>query len=183
VLAAREAEPPKAQGIMTDDEDQITTMVADYKAHLRSCLDRCGSPMEQRFLLALWRGDFFSDRLSEEESMVFAHRRTAGAYVVGACNAGPLRAVVQQHPVGPYRLDFAMLGVHDDTQPVAIEIDGHDYHERTKAQARHDRRRDRWLAQHGWLVLRYTGSEVFRDPDRLVRELVDTLEPWLSEAS
>lgn len=63
--------------------------------------------------------------------------------------------IVAQHPVGRYRLDFACVD-----QQLAIEADGHDFHERTKEQARHDKSRDRELQLLGWQVVRFTGSEI-----------------------
>ena len=45
-----------------------------------------------------------------------------------------------------------------------MECDGHDFHERTKAQAAHDKTRDRALQARGLKVLRYTGSEIWADP-------------------
>lgn len=50
--------------------------------------------------------------------------------------------------------------------PVIVECDGHDFHERTKEQAAHDRQRDREMQRLGFPVLRYTGSEIYRDPMR-----------------
>jgi len=54
-----------------------------------------------------------------------------------------------------------------------IECDGHDYHERTKAQARHDRRRDRDMQGIGLPVLRFTGSEIFADPLGCGRQVIN----------
>jgi len=72
----------------------------------------------------------------------------------------------QQFREGPYRLDFAMTmavaAPHVDVK-LAIECDGHDYHERTKEQARRDRERDRYLTERGYLVVRFTGSEIWAD--------------------
>lgn len=47
---------------------------------------------------------------------------------------------------------------------VAIECDGHDFHERTKEQAERDKKRDRDIQSLGWNVARFTGSEIVRDP-------------------
>lgn len=44
-----------------------------------------------------------------------------------------------------------------------IECDGHDYHERTKEQAAHDKARDRYFQAEGLLVFRFTGSEIHKD--------------------
>lgn len=70
-----------------------------------------------------------------------------------------------QHPVGRYRLDFAI-----PDKRIAIELDGHDYH-KTKYQRTHDARRDRWLFGQGWHVLRFTGTEIHQDLDRCISEI------------
>lgn len=67
-----------------------------------------------------------------------------------------------------YRLDFA-VSLRRDTgegEPVYVdvEVDGHDFHEKTKEQAEHDKERDRLVQAEGWAVARFTGSEVYRDP-------------------
>lgn len=68
-----------------------------------------------------------------------------------------------------FRPDFLVVAGPD--RFLSIEVDGHEFHERTKEQALRDRRRDRLFASWGWTVLRFTGSEVFRDPERCAREV------------
>ena len=77
-------------------------------------------------------------------------------------------ALIPQAKVHVYRLDFAVLG---EGIKIAVECDGHDFHERTKEQAAHDRKRDRFLASHGWTVMRFTGSEIYRDAASCAREI------------
>jgi very-short-patch-repair endonuclease len=76
-----------------------------------------------------------------------------------------------QFEVGRYRLDFA---VQSDCRSsvIAVEVDGHDFHERTKEQATRDKSRDRELVARGWQVLRFTGSEVFRDAQKCMSEIL-----------
>jgi very-short-patch-repair endonuclease len=76
-----------------------------------------------------------------------------------------------------YRIDIALTR---GTARVAVEVDGMEFHERTQAQAEHDRARDRRLKLLGWDTLRYTGSQVNRDPGgcaQEVFEILDTLTP------
>jgi hypothetical protein len=47
---------------------------------------------------------------------------------------------------------------------VAIELDGHEFHERTKEQVDLRNERDRMLQADGWKVVHFSGSEVIRDP-------------------
>lgn len=79
----------------------------------------------------------------------------------------------QEHTVGPYRVDFAL--VNHTGGLVCVECDGHDYHERTKDQAAYDRRRDRYFQSLGWRVMRFTGSEIHRDAAGCVDELRNLL--------
>lgn len=74
--------------------------------------------------------------------------------------------IYPQMKIGKYCADFvASVKDYSGGEIVGvIECDGHDYHERTKEQARHDKERDRYFQSIGLLVLRYTGSEIYRDP-------------------
>ena len=47
---------------------------------------------------------------------------------------------------------------------VAIELDGHEFHERTKEQVAYRNQRDRWLLANSWVVLHFSGSELHRQP-------------------
>lgn len=89
-------------------------------------------------------------------------------------------AFVSRHPEVPllcqheislegydYRLDFV-------SGALCIECDGHEFHEKTKEQAAHDHQLDRRLVRAGWLVLRFTGSEIWHDAAACVDEVVQT---------
>ena len=76
--------------------------------------------------------------------------------------------VSPQVDVGPYRVDF--LVVWNDRKTI-VECDGHDFHEKTKEQAAHDKKRDRELRMLGYTVLRYTGSEITKDPHKIWEDL------------
>ena len=82
-------------------------------------------------------------------------------------------SVEPQFRVGIYRLDFlCTLG----NVKVGVEVDGHDFHEKTKAQARHDKSRDRFILSQGISVLHFTGSEVFNDPEDCAEEVFNLLK-------
>lgn len=76
------------------------------------------------------------------------------------------------------RLDFALLSEtnnYTDSVRWAIEVDGHDFHEKTKEQAQRDKQRDRLLQASDIRVLHFTGSEVFRNTEKIVVEIEHTL--------
>lgn len=83
-------------------------------------------------------------------------------------------SIVPQAAIGPYRIDIALYEKWYDGSEVklAIECDGHEFHQRTKEQAARDKRRDRFLLSQGWTPLRFTGSEIHRDAAQCVEEIV-----------
>jgi hypothetical protein len=62
---------------------------------------------------------------------------------------------------------------------IGVECDGHDYHERTKQQAQKDKSKDRILRVKGLDIIRFTGSEITRNPDECVKEIDDILDSHL----
>lgn len=97
-----------------------------------------------------------------------------------------------QAMIGNYRVDFSVSLTTEEevtardgrltyvpiTRTVLVECDGHDFHERTKEQAAHDRKRDRLLQSVGYRVLRFTGSEIYRDVLGCVDEVMNLFENW-----
>lgn len=55
---------------------------------------------------------------------------------------------------GKYRIDLALPSYN-----LALECDGKAYHSAPSQKAR-DRRRDAYLTEHGWKVLRFSGSQI-----------------------
>lgn len=73
------------------------------------------------------------------------------------------------------RLDFAFILMGEMCAWVNVEADGHDFHDRTKEQAQRDRRRDRILVARGFRVLRFTGSEIYRNAAHCADEILHLL--------
>jgi len=59
----------------------------------------------------------------------------------------------RQHPLGPYVADFACLPAK-----LVIEVDGGQHYE--DAGRRHDARRDSFLSEHGFTVLRFSNLDI-----------------------
>ena len=62
-----------------------------------------------------------------------------------------------------YRVDF-LIARPSIGKYVAIEVDGAEFHERTRDQIWRDKTRDRDLLKVGIVTLRFTGSEVYNRP-------------------
>lgn len=76
---------------------------------------------------------------------------------------------VKQHPVGPYRADFAFV-----EEQLCVEADGEFWHGRPDARLK-DIERDRYFADRGWVVLRFLGRQCLKDPDRCAALVEATL--------
>lgn len=87
--------------------------------------------------------------------------------------------LVPQHMVTAggeqFRLDFAIawptLGAQVVPPLVGVELDGHDFHERTKEQVVRRNQRDRALHAEGWTLFHFSGSELIKNPSRCVEEV------------
>jgi very-short-patch-repair endonuclease len=83
--------------------------------------------------------------------------------------------------IAGYRVDFLMTRVSTgDVSPLfssVIEVDGHEWHEKTPEQAARDRRRDRAILSwgEGLRIFRFTGSEVYRDAHACVLEVMNAI--------
>lgn len=124
------------------------------------CLFGLESPLEAAFDV-WWRALSMTSRINGYELMLIPQKEAQAAGRT-------------------YRLDFAIepdgmkahrayeVGV---TVPLlCIELDGHDFHERTKEQVAYRNQRDRDLSAAGWQVLHFSGTEFHRDPEKCVLE-------------
>lgn len=70
----------------------------------------------------------------------------------------------RQVEIGPYRADIALLGLK-----LLIEVDGpiHDHPE----ELERDRRRDNWLANEGYRVIRFSNHDVTTDMNSVLRAI------------
>lgn len=146
----------------------------------RHVLRRTGSPIEQVMVAYLFANGFTPPDMHEWSRI---HDRLPLLGVKKNKNIltspGDSMAVVTQPTIAfdgyVVTPDFGLIDacLLDGELPVAIavELDGHAFHERTKEQAARDKKRDRALLSKGWTVVRYTGSEVVKDP-------FDVFESW-----
>lgn len=88
-----------------------------------------------------------------------------------------------------FRLDFAVLPSDvllaaagerlGCPMKIAVELDGHDFHEKSKEQVAYRNQRDRSLQADGWTVLHVSGSELVKDPAERVLEVLGVGEKAL----
>ena len=89
--------------------------------------------------------------------------------------------LMPQFDTRDYRCDFRiwrkeLLAPVDCCVELAVECDGHDFHNRTPEQARRDRARDRALALAGLEAFRFTGSEIYRDARACAESAIEYMD-------
>ena len=174
---------PKAEAIFADGEAFHAVRIEEWGDALKDIdsnilrfqFDQaaeglCESPIEQILLASLiWQATF-----------IFG-----GGLSLWLDGPKPKAATVirPQHHIGLHRIDFAVFinSWNDREIRLAIECDGHEFHEKTKEQAARDKSRDRVLQTEGWRVLRFTGSEIWRRPMECAEQVFELCSNEVAE--
>lgn len=148
----------------------------------------CESQIEKLMFLALWATGL------RKHNVFFRCNKWLDGEIRGVGRLDvPHFVVTPQHKIERFRVDFLVefndfQAVYDPnlerkmrsrltgTSSLIVECDGHDFHEKTKEQAKNDKSRDRELSKLGYMVFHYTGSEVWNDAYRCAKEALDELE-------
>lgn len=135
----------------------------EMQSHVLRQVGRCESPLEAAFM-AWWivfqsTGGCSLDLFPQHEVTAMGRRYR-------------LDFMVQPTPGRSYSM---LLGL-EAMPKVAIELDGHHYHEKTKKQVTKRNRRDRDLASVGWTVLHASFSEFHDDDVKATSDLMNDAE-------
>ena len=74
-----------------------------------------------------------------------------------------------------YYADFAIYSTDESSYydiVLLVECDGHEYHEKTKAQVRRDNEREYDLRMSGYDILHFSGSQIYADPFKCANEII-----------
>lgn len=144
-----------------------------FRASLEVIIDRTSSPIEILFgahllLISDGHGN------SVEFNCDWNTRSSCKAWTV---------LMGSQIGLGPYRADFVLEHRYKERRVlIAVECDGHEFHEKTKEQAARDKARDRWMTTNGIRILRFTGTEIFNTPEHCASQVVTLLEKLVEES-
>lgn len=83
--------------------------------------------------------------------------------------------ILPHERIDNYEVDFLLSSPYF-TDKIIIECDGHDFHEKTKQQASYDKKRERDIVKKGYIVLRYSGSDIYNNFDKIIKELTDYVD-------
>lgn len=75
--------------------------------------------------------------------------------------------------VAPDPADFQKFESHGLVWPsIAVEVDGHAFHEKTPDQVAYRNQRDRLLQQAGWIVFHFSWTELTTRPEECIGEVI-----------
>ncbi len=149
-----------------DLPETLEAIVENWEIDFQTVLALCESPIEAKFASALFC-----------QALEFPALWRTGTSFKHFGRSNRLE-ICPQFPYEGYRTDFALFQRHEHgtITKVIVECDGHDFHERTKKQARRDRSRDRFFTSSGWQVLRFTGSEIHEDANACAEQVIELVE-------
>lgn len=144
-----------------------------------------GSPIEKLMLAALWSRGVWRARMVFEPHMngratVEMLRDQMRRSILDDASTIYSCSLIQQMMVGPYVADFGIVAATSDSRVlvVAVECDGHDFHERTKQQVARDKARDRAFAERDIRLFRFSGSEIWRDAGLCADQVLEFVWDW-----
>jgi very-short-patch-repair endonuclease len=152
-------------------------MASDYARNVVACKlsDLVGSPPESILGVAIF--DQLASLYPGGQCWVHSEWefQTFAASAEQEASQDTFALVPQRGVLGVGRVDFAIFVPHISRRKplVVVEVDGHDYHERTSGQASSDNRRDRTLQELGIPVFRFTATDVLRNSADAAREIAE----------
>jgi hypothetical protein len=171
---------PNIRQRLDEYSEHKRTKLEEELAEFADLLNLCESPLEQLLLLEFAAIFDANPRGMSEDR----HLRGSIAFP----NVDRFGVAIRQQRIistkrKSYRADFLVTvedwnwekGEHEELIRLVIEVDGHDYHERTKEQAEYDKVRDRSMTSEGYTILRFTGREVYRDATTVASEVEEYL--------
>lgn len=161
----------------------------DFYHGFYSIINKCESPIEAMMVAALI--------LLSAEKNICLEARVNDFHIFLTNDSLPKITITPQSMIGEFRVDFFLE--YEDIIPdfenevisksgknipgtievktnIVVECDGHDFHEKTKEQAKKDKKRDRTFQSLGYNVFRFTGSEIWQDPINCAEEILSQLE-------
>lgn len=138
-------------------QTNITALCAEYNMRIEESIIDCESPIEQ--LLALYLSNLqmgFNDLNPYVQCTEFYPGQEI------KCKNGKT-----------YRLDFytCVLYKNQETKYFGIECDGYEFHQKTKEQVEYDNQRQRDLQREGIEIIRFSGSEIWKNPGKCAKEV------------
>lgn len=155
----------------TIEENIERELAVKLKAYLNDylyVLAYCESPIERLFAV----------------QMVPMFRQSYVSYIYQVADFEAQSTLVMESEK-EYRVDFLVRLADPILKQMnfVIECDGHDFHEKTKEQVRKDKARERELQMNGYIVIRFSGSEIHNNALKCSLEALKITEEFSKKYS
>ena len=166
----------KFPDLCSDAAEILQEHLASRESGAHAILRLCESPVEQIFLAASidYFGLTYNEHFKRGQATFSTNYPTGdGIFTLLVEPQKEIRCLDSK-----YRVDFLFSLTRFTPEDkdrlwgkTVVEIDGHDFHEKTKEQASRDKKRDRDLLSESYFTMRFSGSDVFNNPDGSVEEI------------
>lgn len=181
--------------------EKINSELANITQQTGDVFKMCESPIEEFFVFGLIQSGQFLRFISEQRNIDLGtldaafEQKPQGDYPVWFFDGFPidtettnptnyerfpLLKIFPQHRIGKRRVDFLMQyfaprDPREKQSEIIVECDGYYFHDSNIEQKIRDKRRERELMAEGYQMLRFSGSEIYRDPFLCAQEVIDYL--------
>ena len=159
-------------------EEAKKGVIENFFDVLNDFLNETQSPIEELFALKMLKSQeafYVQNRINRLPLEYFEKDKQFEEMEATIDFYGRTLLLIPQFKVQQYHtIDFLLYLPKYDIR-IAIECDGHDFHEKTKEQAKKDKQRDRYLVANNFYIFRYSGSEIYEKGNSIFREIEDFL--------
>ena len=134
-------------------------------------LECCCSPIEQLYFIALKNSSIYENMelIVEPQKEIYANGKKykVDFYIT----ASELFSLVKNDEHTIYSREVILC----------VECDGHDFHEKTKEQVSKDKSRERDIMSIGLNLIRFSGSEIYKSPNKCAIQTIKILSNHLNK--
>lgn len=145
--------------------------------------ENTGSEIERLMLTALWSRGIFTGRMRFDpcfNRLPYAALTQQVRSWIQADAGSCVATLTQQMLVGSYRADFGIATATSAHRSlvVAIECDGHEFHNADRKQVARDKARDREFTERDIRLFRFSGAEIWRDAGACADQVISFVGEW-----
>ena len=126
--------------------------------------EKIESPIEQIFITAF---DLYIKMNKKENLFLFSQY--------------PIKIKKKKYIADFYFEEDEYVNRFNTDKRIVIECDGHDFHQKTKEQVKHDNEREYDLKMAGYEVIRFSGSQIYNEPFKCAEDTYNFIMKHIKE--